>query len=306
LRQLIRMWRERAQFMLHLQQVSAMVKLDSYQRRDACEICGKTLEMIALVVQPIYTLLHLASLYREQRDMSPLWNTPLWKHFYQTFTPTCTLCEDCAKFYHKRNTNIPVNEKRFQRLQVKKKTAYELMRRSEYPLIPLDNDMVTLLNLWLGWTRALANDENPVEFLPRFGFEGRSAAQVRRDMIMAQAKEEEDSLPSLSGDEEPEPGKVEEEDVKDPLKIDMNADDLKNPYPLRVPKSLQWHEKSIMLSWLRRAQQGLQAPQMTHWANITGTGQSQAASSSQTADQQGPEDDAGRRVRISQEDEVGS
>ena len=59
-------------------------------------------------------LRHLASLYREQRDMpdpqggvsrfvlcflvrlkrSPLWNTPLWKHFYQTFTPTCTLCED--------------------------------------------------------------------------------------------------------------------------------------------------------------------------------------------------------------------
>ena len=71
---------------------------------------------------------------------SPLWNTPLWKHFYQTFTPTCTLCEAtqwlqgfarpfhgsfdefclseaCARYYHKRNTNIPVNEKRYQRLQ---------------------------------------------------------------------------------------------------------------------------------------------------------------------------------------------
>ena len=59
---------------------------------------------------------------------SPLWNTPLWKHFYQTFTPTCTLCEACARYYHKRNTNIPVNEKRYQRLQAKKKTAYEMVR----------------------------------------------------------------------------------------------------------------------------------------------------------------------------------
>jgi hypothetical protein len=33
------------------------VKLDNYQRRDACEICGKSKEMSPLVVLPIYTLL---------------------------------------------------------------------------------------------------------------------------------------------------------------------------------------------------------------------------------------------------------
>ena len=33
------------------------VKLDNYQRREACEICGKSKEMSPVVVLPIYTLL---------------------------------------------------------------------------------------------------------------------------------------------------------------------------------------------------------------------------------------------------------
>ena len=36
------------------------MKLDNYQRRDACEICGKSKEMSPLVVLPIYTLLPTA------------------------------------------------------------------------------------------------------------------------------------------------------------------------------------------------------------------------------------------------------
>ena len=28
--------------------------------------------------------------------------------------------QECAKYYHKRNTNIPVNEKRYQRLQAER------------------------------------------------------------------------------------------------------------------------------------------------------------------------------------------
>ena len=35
------------------------MKLDNYQRRDGCEICGKSKDMSPLVVLPIYTLLHL-------------------------------------------------------------------------------------------------------------------------------------------------------------------------------------------------------------------------------------------------------
>eukprot|EP00931_Biecheleriopsis_adriatica_P048079 TRINITY_DN27768_c0_g1_i1.p1 TRINITY_DN27768_c0_g1~~TRINITY_DN27768_c0_g1_i1.p1 ORF type:complete len:5619 (+),score=1069.33 TRINITY_DN27768_c0_g1_i1:1474-16857(+) len=268
LRQLVRMWRERAQFMLHLQQVSSMVKLNNYDRRDACEICGKSQDMGSLVVLPIYTLLHLASLYREQRDMSPLWNTPLWKHFYQTFTPTCTLCEDCAKYYHKRNTNIPVNEKRFQRLQVKKKTAYEMVRRSEYPIIALDADLVKVLHMWLDWTRCFANGEHPQDFLPRFGFEGRTAQEIRREKVM-QKGEDEESLPSLSGsddDKSKDENTQKKPKAKDPLQIDMEADDMPNKPKLRAPKALTWAEQTIMMSWLHRARDSLQAPQMASWA----------------------------------------
>ncbi|CAL1150205.1 unnamed protein product, partial [Cladocopium goreaui] len=246
LRQLMRMWRERAQFMLFLQQVSAMVKLDNYQRRDACEICGKSKEMSPLVVLPIYTLLHLASLYREQRDMSPLWNTPLWKHFYQTFTPTCTLCEACARYYHKRNTNIPVNEKRYQRLQAKKKSAYEMVRSSEYPVITMEPEMKQVLNLWLEWTRCIVREERPQDFLPRFGIDGRTMQEIRKELLDKAAVVE---------------AARDDDDIKDPLLIDLDADDIPEKAPLKVPKSLTWSEASIMRSWLHRARDSLQAEQ---------------------------------------------
>ncbi|CAE8641248.1 unnamed protein product, partial [Polarella glacialis] len=237
----VSMWRARARFMLHLDETSAGVKLDNWNRLDACEICGKgRAEGKALVVSSIYTSVHLASLYREQRDMSPLWNTELWKHFYKTFTPTCTLCEACAKYYHARNNNIPVNEKRFQRLQVKKKSAWELTRRSEYPLVPLDPDIVEVLNLWLAWTRCFVNNEAPVNFLPRFGIDGRTGAEIRRLAIMSQAEDDGDSLPSLSDDEEPDVDKEEEETkkkstvrTKDPLQIDLDAEDIRRKPALR-------------------------------------------------------------------------
>merc|ERR1719446_1699024 len=52
--------------------------------------------MAALVVQPIYTLLHLASLYREQRDMSPLWNTQLWQHWWCSQYTRCFTWPPCT------------------------------------------------------------------------------------------------------------------------------------------------------------------------------------------------------------------
>jgi len=263
LRQLMRMWRERAQFMLFLQQVSAMVKLDNYHRRDACEICGKSKDELPVVVLPIYTLLHLASLYREQRDMSPLWNTPLWKHFYQTFTPTCTLCEECAKYYHKRNTNIPVNEKRYQRLQAKQKSAYEKVRVSDYPVITMEPEMKQVLNLWLEWTRCIVRDERPQDFLPRFGIEGRTMQEIRKELL-DKGGADDVSLPSVS-DKEDEAAAADDDGIKDPRKIDLEADDIAQKPPLKVPKSLTWSEESIMRSWLHRARDSLQAPQTVNW-----------------------------------------
>lgn len=296
LRQLMRMWRERAQFMLFLQQVSAMVKLDNYQRRDACEICGKSKEMSPLVVLPIYTLLHLASLYREQRDMSPLWNTPLWKHFYQTFTPTCTLCEACARYYHKRNTNIPVNEKRYQRLQAKKKSAYEMVRSSEYPVITMEPEMKQVLNLWLEWTRCIVREERPQDFLPRFGIDGRTMQEIRKELLDKAGDNE--SLPSMS-DKDDEAAR-DDDDIKDPLLIDLDADDIPEKAPLKVPKSLTWSEASIMRSWLHRARDSLQAPQSTHWMYPAETGPS--SSSWQDVEESRPEP-AKDRVRFAKPDE---
>merc|ERR1719240_1773083 len=116
-----------------------MLKLNNYDRRDACEICGKSQDMGSLVVLPIYTLTHLASLYRQQRDMSPLWNTPLWQHYYKTFTPTCVLCEKCTNYFWMRNLNIPVDERRFRRLKKEEKVAIDFIQESDYPSVPLDN-----------------------------------------------------------------------------------------------------------------------------------------------------------------------
>jgi len=240
-----------------------MVKLDNYHRRDACEICGKSKDELPVVVLPIYTLLHLASLYREQRDMSPLWNTPLWKHFYQTFTPTCTLCEECAKYYHKRNTNIPVNEKRYQRLQAKQKSAYEKVRVSDYPVITMEPEMKQVLNLWLEWTRCIVRDERPQDFLPRFGIEGRTMQEIRKELL-DKGGADDVSLPSVS-DKEDEAAAADDDGIKDPRKIDLEADDIAQKPPLKVPKSLTWSEESIMRSWLHRARDSLQAPQTVNW-----------------------------------------
>eukprot|EP00933_Yihiella_yeosuensis_P063043 TRINITY_DN6609_c2_g2_i1.p1 TRINITY_DN6609_c2_g2~~TRINITY_DN6609_c2_g2_i1.p1 ORF type:complete len:1191 (-),score=286.08 TRINITY_DN6609_c2_g2_i1:195-3314(-) len=296
LRNLVKMWRERAQFMLHLSQVSSMVKLNNHHIGDACEMCGQTVAMQALVCSPIYTLLHLASLYREQRDMSSLWNTTLWKHFYATFTPTCTLCQDCGKFYHTRNKNVPVAEKRAQKLKVKKLSAFEAARSSNYPIIALDQETIQVLQTWLGITRAFAAGEAPVDFLPRFGIDGRTAAEIRREMIIANAGEDDDeSLPSFSESEEedptaiklPPPGTDPEEaaqmraaaaaaaaeaqrkkGLKDPLQIDLEDDgDMPLKWPYKVPSALSWSEQAIMMSWLSKARESLEAPQISTWAH---------------------------------------
>jgi len=174
----IRLWHERAQFMLLLSRMTSNVKLDNYSRRTSCELCGTTQQ---LVVTPIYTLLHLASSYRMQRDMSPLWNTALWQHFYQTFTPTCTICDKCADTYYRMNANIPVDEGRFQKLQSRKKTIHEGLMESELPVQPLDSGAIDILHYWLAWMKDLVNDENPRDFLPRYGVEGRSMQEMRRE-----------------------------------------------------------------------------------------------------------------------------
>lgn len=200
--QVIRMWRQRAQFMLHLERMSSMVKIEHQGRADRCELCGNTRQ---LHVTPIYTMTHLASTYRQQRDMSPLWNTPLWQHFYQR-TPMCTLCDEHFRQYRTANTNIPVDEYRFRRLEEQKATPYRIVMESDFPVAPIEADAVKLLWLWYHWTKDLAAGEAPQEFLPRYGVEGRTPAEIRQMQHHALAAEaaDKESLPSLSESEKEE------------------------------------------------------------------------------------------------------
>merc|ERR1740121_2879838 len=277
---LVRCWRQRAQFMLHLTRITAMVKMDSYERRGICELCARTQ---GLVVTPIYTLTHLASSYRQQRDMSPLWNTALWRHFYQTFTPTCTLCEACQQYYYRRNQNVPVDEQRFQRLQEKSKTAYECVEESRFPTVPMDPDAKKVLLLWLTFTRHIGRGENPKDFLPTHGFEGRTSAEIRQERLdkeaaLEAARQAEEEMGLLAAQprlfaaepEQPEEGLEEEEEEfeedgkpipkKRILRSEEVSDDEGEAPPQVFPggaRSLPWASQTLATLWLHRARENL-------------------------------------------------
>jgi hypothetical protein len=140
-----------------------------------------------------------------------------WKHFYKTFTPTCTTCEDCKEYFHSRNQNIPVDEKRFRRLQEREKTPYEVLEESEYQPIPLQQNTVKILHMWLEWTKLLAAGEDPREFLPRFGIEGRTLQEIRTSRLDEARDDEDDTGLDIveekeEDDEESYSSEVDEED----------------------------------------------------------------------------------------------
>uniref|UniRef100_A0A7S4Q5Y7 Uncharacterized protein n=1 Tax=Alexandrium monilatum TaxID=311494 RepID=A0A7S4Q5Y7_9DINO len=283
--EIVRMWREQARFSLHLRNVTGRMRLKGRSKGSSCEVCGKT---SPLEIAPIYTLIRLASSYRQQRDMSPLWNGPLWRHFYQTFTPTCTICDECNAKYFRMNCDLPVDEGRFQRLQAKKKTVHAHVMDSDLPVAPIASEAVELLHIWLGFTRALAAGEEPAVFLPRFGFEGRTAAEIRHTKMLEEANEnaEQTSLPSLSGSEREGTGEEEEapqrrrqreeteevankapaRPIMDVRDIDLDEEDEPPGRPLALRAPLTWSETAILGSWLRRARQRLQAPQLSDWS----------------------------------------
>jgi len=273
--EILRMWRQRAQFMLLLEQASSGVKIEHHGRADKCELCGSTRQ---LVTTPIYTLTHLASTYRQQRDMSPLWNMPLWRHFYQS-TPVCTVCERHARKYRAQNRNIPVHEKRFQQLEVERKTPFKIVMESEFPVSPIDAESVKVLFLWLNWTRELANGQDPREFLPRYGMDGRTAADIRRQQVMSKAARDADdaSMPALSEDGEEEPPKEPEEDEEDeevkkkkarpkPEDVDLDLENDGQAVFAGEEVPLEWTDQAILRAWLARARQHMSAPQLSQWS----------------------------------------
>jgi hypothetical protein len=279
---LLKMWRQRAQFMLHLARVSSSVKIDSIQRKDRCEICGQT---AGLVVTPIYTLMHLASSYRQQRDMSPLWNMVFWKHFYKTFTPTCTTCEECRDYYHSRNQNVPVDEKRFRRLQEREKTPFEIVQESQFEPVPIDQQAQDILHLWLAWVRKLAAGEEPRNFLPEYGIEGRTLAEIRQDNLKeANDDEEEDDGIPVEEEVKAESEASSEVDPDDPESIarhrfnklkklrdqqisDDEGEEHQGETPYEgVDPDITWSTRTLAIAWLNKARQNMLAPQLQSWA----------------------------------------
>jgi len=279
---LVKMWRQRAQFMLHLSRVSSMIKLDSVQRKESCEICGSR---SSLVVTPIYTLTHLASSYRQQRDMSPLWNMVFWKHFYKTFTPTCTTCEECRDYYHSRNQNVPVDEKRFRRLQERDKTPFEYVGESAFQPVPIDDTCTHILHLWLAWVRKIAAGEDPRDFLSEYGIEGRTLTEMRQATLeQANALEEDDDLLPVVEEEKAASVFSSEVDEEDPLAVERHrvhnltrlrdqeqSDDEGDPFEGETPFSrmqpnITWSTRTLAAAWLSKARDNMAAPQLRQWA----------------------------------------
>lgn len=243
---LMKLWLHRAKFVLHLTRLSAVVKPDSQASRDSCELCAR---VEGLQVVPIYTLTHLASLFRQQRDMSPLWNTPLWQHYYKTFTPTCVLCERCSNYYFDRNLNVPVDEARFRRLKKKSKGPLDYIQESNLPSVPLDENTLKLVRLWLDWSRRLARGEEPKSFLALYGFEHRTLREI--SLIRLQAVQQEEKAEASEESEHESEESSEEDPEQQP-----------GAFP-NIP--VNWAASAIMRDWLHRARQGLTEPQLHHW-----------------------------------------
>merc|ERR1719174_1993099 len=165
---LARMWIARARFMLRLNRVSLAVTPDQFRINDHCELCNST---EGLLVTPIYTLINMASTFRIRRDMSPLWNMELWRHFYKTFTPTCTICTNCSTYYWKRNIDIPVDAARIKTLNKVPMTQMDMLKVSRYSAVAINDSERLMLRHWLDVTRRVLRYENWQTFLPLYGYE---------------------------------------------------------------------------------------------------------------------------------------
>merc|ERR1719478_2078349 len=228
---LARMWIARARFMLQLNRVSLSVTPDQFRINTTCELCGSS---EGLLVTPIYTLINMASTFRIQRDMSPLWNMELWRHFYKTFTPTCTICTNCSTYYWKRNIDIPVDAARIQHLNVKPMTQMDMLKVSPYSHVSMNDSERAMLRHWLDVSKRVLRYENWQTFLPLYGYElkGEAPKQLLDD-------EEEEAQEEVFSDEE------------SSVAISEDWGDEGPPdFPSPV---LSWAARDMMLKWLRLA-----------------------------------------------------
>ncbi|CAD7965434.1 unnamed protein product [Amoebophrya sp. A25] len=167
--EILRQWLQRARFLAWLEDVSSHLTPHSYHKKDICELCKSDFD---LSVVPVYNMTHLGSLYRLQRDHSPIFNVRMWTHFYKTFTPTCTVCQKCASYYRERNLDITVDERRFMRMAATEEmTSHAMLQKSANELSVVDGMTRKLVELWYEWARRLTIGEPAETFLPKWGFE---------------------------------------------------------------------------------------------------------------------------------------
>lgn len=168
-----------------------------------------------------------------------------------------------------RNQNIPVDEKRFQALREAKKSTYTRAMESDMPLMPVPEDSVQLLRLWLGWTRCMVDGKNPKDFLPTFGFEGRTPAEIRKDNISkAQAEAAADGeLPDFSSDDSESEENEERPVVQAPAAPEEQAEEAPpEPVPFDgIDPRITWPARAMMGHWLAMARASLHAPQNQDW-----------------------------------------
>jgi hypothetical protein len=168
---LVRLWLARARFLLRLRGASKAIRPVQSKLATACEVCKKAGKEAGLAVNPVFTLSRLASEFRRQREMSPLWNMEMWKNFFEKFTPTCTVCTECAVKYWERNVDIPVDEPRMQRLRLSSKSAVHLLRESPYGVTAtVDQKENPFLKKWQAIAERLHKGEDWRDFLPLLGY----------------------------------------------------------------------------------------------------------------------------------------
>jgi hypothetical protein len=154
--ELLRLWLQRARFIMFLEENVKYIKPQSYFKGEHCELCKSTID---LMVQPIQTLENLASTYRQQRDYTPIFNVRIWEHFFKTHTPCCTVCSKCQKYYSSRNKDFPIDERRFMRLDMSnlnRKDALVMLQENaavaviedRKPLTTIDPFTQRVLKLW--------------------------------------------------------------------------------------------------------------------------------------------------------------
>lgn len=138
--------------------------------------------------------------------------------------------------------NVPIDERRYQRLRQVERTPLDVLGQSHYHSVPLDTLQARIAKLWLEWARRLGRGETPEEFLPQEGYfddrssESSASSEVVKSQVSSDSGEpyeEEYVLPSV-------------------------------PIP--------WAHRAVMMYWLSRAKQNLEQPELRRWTDHVNQG----------------------------------